>query len=302
MTKPFTVIVPVKVNDSNLVTTNVPETDYPVYNAGTTYALGARVIVTTGYHNVYQSVVAGNTGHFPPTSATYWVLVGPTNAHAAFDESGGTLTSLASPLEFKVSGDLMTAIGLIELSASMVRIRAYSAGEGTYYDQTFDLEDRAVVGDWFAYFFAEIDKQSQLIVTDIPPVSGSEYTITITGPSTVAVGTFVLGKASEFGFTEYNAQVGIIDYSRKEVNEFGRASLEERAFRSRMSVSIWVNRGVVDSVKKKLSGLRAKNCLWVAASEQYEALTIFGFFRDFSIDIAYPTHSICTAEFEGISS
>lgn len=302
MTKPFTVISPFKVTDANLISTTVPENDHPVFNAGSTYALGDRVIVTTGYHEVYQSTQANNTGNFPPTSPTTWVLVGPTNAWAAFDESGGTVSAAASPMEFVLGANRVGAIALLDLQASELRIQAYNAVEGVYYDNTILLEDSTLVVSWFDYFFAPIDRGTEVIVTDIPQVSGSEYTVTIVdGSGTSKIGTFVMGQAVEFGFIEYNAQIGIIDYSRKEVNQFGRASLEKRAFSNRMSVNIELPGGIVDAVKRKLTSFRATPCLWVAAQGQYESLTVFGFYRDFNIDIAYPTTSFCTLEIEGLS-
>ena len=53
--------------------------------------------------------------------------------------------------------------------------------------------------------------------------------------------------------------------------------------------------------RSKLAALRATPCLWVAAQDQFETLTIFGFYRDFNIDISYPSVCYCTAEFEGLS-
>ena len=66
MTQPFFVVRPTPINDANFVSSNVPENDFPEFASGTTYALGARVIVTTGYHRIYESLVASNTGNFPP--------------------------------------------------------------------------------------------------------------------------------------------------------------------------------------------------------------------------------------------
>ena len=40
----ITIVKPMALTDVMLISTDVPETDYPAYAAGTTYALGARVI------------------------------------------------------------------------------------------------------------------------------------------------------------------------------------------------------------------------------------------------------------------
>lgn len=301
MTTPFTIILPTTITDSNFVSSTILEEDFPLYNAGTTYALGDRVIITTGYHKIYESLANSNTGNFPPNSPTLWVEVGPTNRWALFDESGGTLTSGMDSFTFAVTGDRLTSIGLLELSSASVRIQASSVSEGTYYDETYVLPDATLVSDWYLYFFAPIRRKQELVITDIPPISMSTYTITITGVGAISLGTFVIGMFSVLGLTQYNPKIGIVDYSRKEVDQFGRATLVRRNFAKRMDVQLYVNSGNVDALTRELSSLRAINVLWVGSKDIYDSLTIFGFYRDFSIDIAFPTFSVCTLQVEGIS-
>lgn len=306
MSVPFSVIQPVQITDANLVSTTVLEDDEAVYSDVTTYGVGDRVLLGSPQHAIYESLSAGNLDNFPPSSPAHWIYVGPTNAWKAFDLSGGTVLeapgSDLEPLEFVVTGNRLNSIGLIGLQASWVRIQASSFAEGLYYDETTELLDNALLADWFDYFFTEISKSTEVIALDIPPVMNSEYTIQIADASgTVKLSTFVIGQAVKMGFTEFGAQVGIIDYSRKNVDQFGRASLEQRAFSDRMSVSMELPKGIVDSVRRKFAALRAKPCLWIGANGQYESLTVFGFYRDFNIDISYPTFSICSAEIEGLS-
>jgi hypothetical protein len=53
---------------------------------GTTYADGDRVIVTTGYHKIYESQQAANTGNDPTTDdGTWWLEVSSTNRWKMFD-------------------------------------------------------------------------------------------------------------------------------------------------------------------------------------------------------------------------
>lgn len=300
MATPFTVVIPTPVTDLNFISSSVPETDYPVYNPVTHYLVGDRVILTTGYHRVYESLQTPNHGNFPATSPLFWIEIAPTNRWAAFDESGGTLTTGTAPLSFTVMGSQLTSIGLLEVDAPQVRIQAFNAIEGFYYDQTFDLPDSSVVSSWYDYFFSAIRRSKELVVTDIPPISDSEYTVTLLGTGTVSIGTFVIGTATELGMTQYNPKIGIIDYSRKEVDEFGRATLVRRAFSKRMDAQLYVRAGVVDSVARILSELRATNALWIGSKDSYNSLTIYGFYRDFSIDISYPSYSICSLQIEGL--
>jgi hypothetical protein len=39
--------------------------------------------------------------------------------------------------------------------------------------------------------------------------------------------------------------------------------------------------------------------VWVG-SEEYASMIVYGFYKDFSIEISYPTVSICSLEIEGL--
>ena len=59
----LTIIKPLEVTPA-MLTTDVPEADYPAWVAGTTYAADVRVIYA---HKVHQSLQAANTGKQPDT-------------------------------------------------------------------------------------------------------------------------------------------------------------------------------------------------------------------------------------------
>ena len=63
-----------------LTATNVPEAPPAAYNGGTTYGLDAEVSVAWANNSfdVYRSLQAGNTGHTPATSPTWWRFMGST--------------------------------------------------------------------------------------------------------------------------------------------------------------------------------------------------------------------------------
>ena len=75
-------IRPYTINDINLLSTNVPEADYPVYNQLITYALNETLIyIDTNKHWVIRSLVADNVGNIPTglDTDTKWVKVSETN-------------------------------------------------------------------------------------------------------------------------------------------------------------------------------------------------------------------------------
>ena len=307
MATPFTVIVPKDITDSNLVSSTITETGSEaaqgIYNSGSSYALNDVVIVTTGVHRKYKSLTGtANLNKYPPTNPTYWVDLGPTNKLAMFDQTGGTVTSSTTGgLEFVFTADRVNSMGFLDVNASSIRIRA-NDGVTTYYDQTYNLPDRAIVQNWYDYFYTESFRTTELIVKDIPPLSGSTYTVTITNTaSNTSIGNFIYGSFSEIGNTQYGANVGIVDYSKKIVDEFGIATLVKRTFSKKVDMRIYVENAAIDAVCSKLNSLRATNCLWAGSTGVYESLTVFGFYKDYSIDISYPTYSVLSIQIEGLT-
>lgn len=303
MTTPFTVVVPTKVSDLNFVSSNIPENDHPEYSAITHYALGQRVIVTTGWHTIYESLENNNMGFFPPTNPTKWLEVGPTNRWAVFDDSGGTVSSGTTMIEWKFNTGRINSVSLLEVLAAQVRVIGTSLLDGVVYDRTVTLEDVTLVGDWYQYFYSAIRRKTEVNLLDIPPYSDMEITVQVIGPmgSLVQAGNVVVGNAVQLGMTRYGASSGIIDYSVKEVDEFGRSKLIPRNFAKRSNVQLFVSNALVDSIQRTLSDLRATPVLWIAAKDTFESLTVFGFYRDFDITIEYPAHSICNLEIEGLT-
>lgn len=310
MAKPFTVIVPKTIDDSNFVSSSLSEVDYPNWdqspNPQLSYNVGDRCIVTTGYHKIYEAIQpvtsTPNTTTPPHTLTTHWVEVGPTNRWAAFDTSGGTYSySSGANIVFSFTMDRATSIALVELTARSVRIQATAPGYPNYYDQTYNLGDRAVINNWYDYFTADSFLATELIITDIPAIPATTFTITIENNSNpLQVGNLIAGTNIEMGNTKYGAKIGIIDYSKKEVNEFGKATIVKRTFSKKMDVTLDVDNGIIDSVAARLNYLRSTPCLWVGANGAFESLTVYGFYRDYSVEIAYPTHSICSLQIEGL--
>ncbi len=69
------IVPPQEVTNAVLISTNVAESEYPLWNSSTAYTIGQRVhLVTT--HKVYEAVTA-NTNKQPDISTADWVVVRP---------------------------------------------------------------------------------------------------------------------------------------------------------------------------------------------------------------------------------
>jgi hypothetical protein len=283
---------------THLVSSTATEA-YSAWASGTTYAKDA--FVDYGTH-IYQSLVNSNTGNQPDTSPTFWVLVGPDNTHAMFDDQISTATVSASPLTVVLATGLCNALALFGLVGSQVQVSITDgAGGPSVYSRTVSL-DGTFIFDWYQFFFEPYVQVEELVLTDLPPYTNARMTVSLTGPSTVQIGQLTWGTQYELGDAEYGAAVGIIDYSRKDTDEFGTTTFVERNFSKRMTARLMLDTAQIARVQQVLARVRAKPSVWVGVPDDvlFRPLTVYGFFRDFSIDIAYPTKSYCSLEIEGL--
>lgn len=290
-------IRPNAISDAALVSSSVSETDHPAWSSVTTYALGAHVIKG---HRIWESVQATNLNHDPQTAGVaWWVDIGPTNRWAMFDEKVGTLTTAATSLSVTLFPGRIDAIALLQVVASTATITMH-IGAVEVYTRTISMIDDSIVTDWFGYFFEPIRPKDYVLLTDLPVYGEATITITLSKPSgDVSCGMCIVGQQSDIGGTLRSPSLGINDYSKKTIDDFGNTTLVERSFSKRMSAKLVLNNTDVDRVHAVLSAVRAVPVVWIGSSN-YSSMLVFGFFRDFEIDIAYLTFSYCTLNIEGM--
>lgn len=108
------------------------------------------------------------------------------------------------------------------------------------------------------------------------------------------------GRSIDLGETEATPTVGIVDYSRRETDDFGMTTVVQRGFARTMSVRLIVPFDQADALQRTLASLRATPAQWIA-DERFAWLNFRGFFKDFEIDLAVPPVSYCTLTVEGLA-
>jgi len=299
-------VKPVTITDAMLTATDVAEADYAAYNAGTAYALGDRVIVTSaGVHKVYESLQASNTGNDPTlaANAAWWIEVGPTNRWKLLDTSHSTQTAQASSMYYTLTpGQVVNAVAALNVVADSVRIRMTDPTDGVVYDQTTTLAGVIPDATWYDYFFGATSPSDQVITLDLPPYAAAEIRVDFAAASgDVSCGVLLLGYQTTLADgIAYGARAGIQDYSRKETNTWGDTVLAQRAYAKRAEWALRVANAQIDAVQRQLVAVRATPCLWIG-SELYAITSVFGFYKDFDITISYPTWSDCSLTIEGMT-
>jgi hypothetical protein len=297
------ILRPMTVNDAALDASNVAEADYAAYNAGTTYASGDRVIVvSTNVHLVYESVQNSNTGHTPATSPTWWLEIGPTNRWKMFDALVNTQTSNADSIEVTITADgRIDSVAFLNVSAASIQVTMTDATDGVVYDETQSMISDSGITDWYAYFFEPIERASEAVFTDLPPYADATIEITIADAGqTVLCGVCVLALSKDIGLTGMGAAVGIQDYSVKTQDDFGNYTILERAFARRASFTVSVESSYTDALHRLLAAYRATPVVYIGEDE-FRSTIVYGFYRDFNVEIAYAERSICTIEIEGLT-
>lgn len=296
------VIRPVTVTDAMLLSSNIAETDYAVWSGATTYALGDRRILTST-HRIYESIQAGNLNHDPAADLAlatplWWKLVGPTNKWAMFDGLAGAQSSHATAITIAVQPGGIDSVSFINLDAESLSI-AMVDGATTVYSRTVDLSLDNVF-NWYEYFFEPIIRRTDVVLSDLPVYSGATINISIASGGSAYCGEVVFGLKREIGSLRWAPKIGIIDYSRKEIDEFGNPQILKRRFSKRMSCDLLIRSEMVDEVHRLLTELRATPIVW-AGSDLYDSTVVFGFFRDFDVVIEGRTQSKCSLTLEGMT-
>lgn len=294
-------IRPTTLTDAMLTSSTAPETDYPAWSSATAYAVGARVILTAT-HRRYEAL-AGSTNVSPSTDPTKWLDLGPTNRWAMFDARVGTATSRTDSLQVGLAPGTIDALALIDTEAESATVTLTVSGVLVYSrSQTFNVGGVAI-DNWFSWFFEPLGQKTSMLFLDVPVYAAGQLSVTLTRDNpadSVSCGTLLVGRQLSLGDTEHGADIGIIDYSRKETDQFGVTSVVERAFAKRMTAKVVMPTDAIDDIHRSLAALRATPVLWIG-SESFESLTVYGFYKEFSIDIAYPTVSYCSLTIEGLT-
>ncbi|MDN4632320.1 hypothetical protein QCD71_12400 [Sphingomonas sp. PsM26] len=265
---------PAVISDATLVSSNVAETEYPAWSARATYASGARVILPQA-HRVFESAIAGNLGNDPAAQSGKWIDIGPTNRWAMFDQALGSATDRVGSVAVTVEAPSIQAVALLDVVGLTVRVQA------TGYDQIQTVVAGAIT-------FLDL------------PAGITRVSVIIGGTDTVSVGTLLVGKIVGLGITEASPTAGITDYSRKDVDDFGAVTIVERAWAKRMSARALIDTSAIDAVFSRIAGVRATPALWIG-QDGFDSLTIYGFFKDFSIEVSEKTSKL-SLSIEGLST
>jgi hypothetical protein len=295
------IIRPVTIDDAVFQSSDVPENDYAAWSGGTTYADGDRVIVTTGYHKIYESQQAANTGNDPTTDdGTWWLEVSSTNRWKMFDSIVQDQTVQATQIVTTLqSPTVVNSMAFLNVEATTIEVTMTDAVEGVVYDETFNMTSYSGIQDWYAYFFEPIIRKDQLAITNLPPYANASIEVTINANADAKIGALVMGQFADLGLSQHGASLSIIDYSTKTTDAQGRVTITDGPYADKMEVDVILDTSKIGQANATLSSLRTTPAVWIA-EDNNDDLVIYGYYREFDIILSNPTISRISLEIEGL--
>jgi len=284
----------------NLYAANPPE-----WSATEVYNPGDKV-VRTQTHIIYEAIDYPPMGEAPESLPGEWLVIGPTNAWAMFDNFLSNSTQTTSDIEVVIRpGVFITSLALLGIVGGQVQVVQKDAPGGTVvYSQTRDVIDSEPISNWWEWLVNDYVITDEMVFNDLITFLDGEITVTITPDpqGNAATNNLIFGRMFDLGSTELGARIGIEDYSRKTVDDFGNATLVRRRFSKLVNVSSEIPNSELSGVTRILFELRATPVLWIPSmGDDFSSLTVFGFYRDFFVTVAYHTHSLVEFEIEGMT-
>lgn len=295
------IIQPVAVTDQVLVSSSVTETA-ALWSATTNYTLGTRVRRPT--NRVYENLQAGVNASLPESTRERWLDVGPTNTHAMFDNEVGTITRGANSIRVTVRPGQIGGIAWLELDGvTDIYVSMTTQATGALvYERVVNLEVNDILDIW-DFFFMPFEAGTDAVLSDLPAFSDGVLTFTLVGGPTVGCGVCKFGTVHVMGDTELGARLGIVSYSRKKKNDFGRYTFvpSERGYGKTMDLTVVMPSAAFNRAARLLPKLLDVPCIYVLDDGPgFEAGILFGIYLDFFMLIDYQDEVSCGLQLEGL--
>lgn len=280
------IIEPYAVTPAMLVASNIVENDHPAWNVGTAYTAGQRVIFERGI----WSAVQGNTGKNPgaDTTSEYWLRIGATNRWRAFDNRLGGQTTGGATISYTLTlPRTLNAICFFGLNATSVRVRVTTPAGSMIYDGITTLATRDRVGNMWEYVTTAFSFKTDLVLTGLQLPAGATVEITINAGSAAQVGEIFLGNDLAIGTTLTESRLGLVDYSKKDRDEWGGVFIIPRPVTKTVDFRFSIQTGGAARVQQIISRIASKVCVFYAAKgEDPFGTTVAGILRDYDLTLS----------------
>lgn len=271
-----------------------------IWSVVTPYAIGAKVISSVD-QSIYQATVA-STGVEPSSDAAKWTRLYKSNAWRAFDgvvgnpcrgySNGGAAQTGQNTLIFCLRPSArFDTVALLNVKAKSVTVTYVNPDGGVYSSEVLTVDTSVVVDAW-TYWFEDAPDVRNLVFEGLDGWIPSSWADSTRGVLTieiayltaeVSVGEIVIGKSRPIGVTLEGANRRLVDYSEKDVNIYGEATLIRRPYSWQHSYDISIDEGWAGSVSTVIEDLTSTPIVvYPDAEAASQGLIAYGYISDFS--------------------
>lgn len=306
------VIQPIEIGFSDVQTSNILPDDAPFWDPDTTYSKGDRVILL-GLNQLFESLTDNNLNNTPQEGGTAdWLDTGLINKFRMFDRVASTVSlrtgnidaTVRAPLAASGSGrTFINACALINVRGTSFTVEVSDIDTGELvFQRTESLIDPTSINSWYEYFYGARLQRGDVAILDFPAVRGADVRVTVNAGAGAAaqIGEFLLGAQIDLGDTQWGANIGIKDFSVKDEDQFGNDIIVKRGFRRRLNIPVSAPVGQAGRIDRVLSFARSTPTLFIG-SQHRDDLTVFGFYRDYSVVLANPAFAELDIEIESLT-
>lgn len=306
ISSPLRITVPVKITGPMLHATDVPEADYDVWSAGTTYALGARVIKD---HVIWESAQASNLSHDPATAgAAWWLKVSATNRWKLFDFEQVTTTQQATAMYYEIDpGQPVTSVhtlGLDDMDA--VRVRVYDNADASLkFDGGLNAAGLLPVDpDWWCYCYGPWSLSNQQHYRDLPYIVNPRIRVDYQGGAGMGTDVLLLGNDTVFGAQHgtgvlAGAKVRFDRPASFQANEFDIPTMRTSALITTVTFTLALRASDVDALVDFYREHGNTVCLFTI-SEQWRTTQLLGKITSMEPLLQGPTMAQFAFEIRGV--
>ena len=281
------------------MTTNVPASTLPAWNAGVQYALNEEII--SADRVIWRSMAANNLGNDPATTTGKWQNRGVENRMRAFDTSLGTYVEHDDLVEFVITpGRVVTDVQLLGVQASDVQVVVNDPVHGELMNTGSVLMLKPSGNSHWGYYFHPIERETRLHISGLPAYTQATITIRIRNPGAKArCSEIVMGRAIWLGNTQWRPSIGFDDWSVKQRDDWGGWKASQGAYSDRMKLQVLVQGTQYERTRELILPYRAKPVVWFGA-RGFNALTLYGYLTGFEQVLVAHGISDCNMTMESL--
>ncbi|MFC3180449.1 hypothetical protein [Cypionkella sinensis] len=329
------VIKPIKVTETNWYAVNFNQmSDYAAWNSGVAYPVGTiRCYLPT--KSQYKCIIATNAGEDPEAFPTKWARIGSMQiwrpfdgfisqspatvlGSSTFDATGlglwafpGLISQKANKFTFSLTGlGAFDTVAVLATDCSQVRAYFYDQNGTKQTDLTIRALDDTQIVDAWDYCFGDLTYRRDFVFEGFDGWGSTNlsqlyieisYDALTTFEAPIGIGEIVVGQSRELGRCHSDAKIQLVDYSKKNIDEYGTVTIVQRAYSQNASFEIEIATVDRNRVQALITSLRATPCVYYpTAGDANQGIAIYGYVKDYNTTYATPDRAYAALEVEGM--